>query len=580
MLNRKGQTFKNGNDTERQIMKKILYFLSLLGILGLLADTGWTFSVPDTVQTKDYAPSTPIKADKENTLKAYGKLPLYFIKNKGQIDPKVRFYVKTSGQTLYFTDEGIVFDLFRGEKEAGKGTEGTEKGPQTSGVKTERLVFSLGFENAQKGILIEGLDRQGAGINYFVGNDKSKWKAGISTYKGVVYKGVYKEIDLKVFGNGKDIEYEFIVNPGGDPHDILLTYHGIEGLATNGEGELLLTTAFGELKETRPYIYQEIEGKRAVDGSFQIRRPAGQSQTQKFSYGFQIASYNPSFSLIIDPTLSYSTYLGGNSFDNGYGIAVDGSGNAYVTGNTASTNFPTQNPYQGTYAGGSYDAFITKLDLSGNALTYSTYLGGSGSDYGYGIAVDSSGNAYVTGFTQSTNFPTQNPYQGTYAGGNSDAFITKLDLSGNALTYSTYLGGSGSDYGYGIAVDSSGNAYVTGFTQSTNFPTQNPYQGTYAGGNSDAFITKLDASGGALTYSTYLGGSAFEMGHGIAVDGSGNAYVTGYTQSTNFPAQNPYQGTNAGFYDAFITKLDSSGNALSYSTYLGEVLAISDDKSP
>ncbi len=193
-----------------------------------------------------------------------------------------------------------------------------------------------------------------------------------------------------------------------------IRYNGIEGLSTNGEGELLITTAFGELKETKPYIYQEIEGERAVDGSFEIRSPAGQSQTLKFSYGFQVASYDPSYPLIIDPTLSYSTYLGGSGDDKGYGIAVDGSGNAYVTGSTNSSDFPTQNPYQGTYAGDS-DAFITKLTSSGSALSYSTYLGGSDYEDGSGIAVDGSGNAYVTGSTQSTDFPTHKPYQATKA---------------------------------------------------------------------------------------------------------------------------------------------------------------------
>jgi hypothetical protein len=508
--------------------------------------------------------ATPGKADKENVLEAYGKLPLYFVENKGQLDPKVRFYVKTSGQTLYFTDEGIVFDLLRG---GGKATKGAEKGRQTTAVKTERLVFNLGFENARKGILIKGLDRQDAGINYFVGNDRSKWKTGIPTYKSIIYQRVYKGIDLKVFGNGKDIEYEFIVNPGGNPDDILLTYNGIKGLATNGEGELLIATAFGELKETRPYIYQEIEGRRAVNGSFEIRSGAGQSQTGKFSYGFQVVSYNPSYPLIIDPTLSYSTYLGGSSNEVGKGIAVDSSGNAYVTGYTCSTDFPTQNPYQGTL-GGCGNAFVTKLSSSGSTLAYSTYLGGSGGDEGYGIAIDSSGNAYVTGYTRSTDFPTKNPYQGTWDGHFEDAFVTKLSSSGETLSYSTYLGGSSWDRGKGIAVDSSGNAYVTGRTSSSDFPTQNPYQGTGAG-DYDTFITKLSSSGSTLSYSTYLGGSDEDNGFGIAVDSSGNAYVTGWTESTDFPAKNPYQGTYGGYIDAFITKLSSSGSTLSYSTYLG-----------
>jgi len=273
-------------------------------------------------------------------------------------------------------------------------------------------------------------------------------------------------------------------------------------------------------------------------------------------------------------SLIYSTYLGGRSDDRGYDIAVDG-GNAYVTGTTNSNNFPTLNPYQGTYQRGYSDVFVTKLSNSGNSLIYSTYLGGgSGYDEGYGIAVDGSGNAYVTGATESSNFPTQNPFQDTYGGGTypyGDAFATKLSSSGNSLIYSTYLGGGDSDWGNGIAVDGSGNAYVTGDTWSYDFPTLNPYQ-TYIGGGfhgSNVFVTKLSSSGNALVYSTYLGGGGDDDGYDIAVDGSGYAYVTGVTDSPNFPTLNPYQATNQGYVNAFVTKLSGAGNSLIYSSYLG-----------
>jgi len=518
--------------------------------------------------------ATPGKVAKESLLGAYGKLPLYFIENKGQLDPKVRFYVKTSGQTLYFIDEGIVFDLLRKEKDAGKSTEGAENGHQITGVKTGRLVFNLRFENAEQGVSVEGLGRQDAGINYFVGNDKSKWKTGIPACNGVVYKGVYKGIDLRVYGNGKDIEYEFIVNPGGDPNDILLTYDGIEGLATNGEGELLISTAFGELKESRPYLYQEIQGKKMVDGNFEIRISVGQSQTGKFSYNFRVDSYDPSYPLIIDPTLSYATYLGGSMTDYGGALAVDDSGNVYVTGSTYSRDFPTVNPYQGLFEGMA-DVFVTKLSSSGNALIYSTYLGGNLNDHGYGIAVDGEGNAYVVGSTGSINFPMKNAYQGANAGGFFDVFVTKLSSSGNALSYSTYLGGSMTESGAGIAVGGTGNAYVTGYTESSDFPTKLAYQGPNTSGFQDVFITKLSASGSTLSYSTYLGGSKGDSGRGIAIDGEGNAYVTGTTGSSDFPTKNPYQGNLSGASDAFITKLSTAQSGfvfltyLAYSTYLG-----------
>ncbi len=522
----------------------------------------------------------PGKTDSAGILKDYGRLPLLFIENKGQLDPEVRFYVKTSSQTLYFTDEEIVFDFLRREKDVPNRTLGVEKGRPARGTKRERLVFNLRFENARKGVLIKGLEPQTGKINYFVGNDRSKWKTRIPTYKAIVYKEVYSGIDLKVFGEGEAIEYEFIVNPGANPNDILLTYNGIEGLSTNGEGELLIETTFGQLKETRPYIYQEIEGERMVDGRFDIKGTVGQSKTGKFSYGFQVSSYDHSRPLIIDPTLTYSTYLGTSNNDEGSCIAVDGSGNAYVTGRTNSTHFPTKNPYQGTlgdYPTGEYDAFVTKLSASGSTLLYSTYLGGSDWDSGHGVAVDGSGNAYVTGYTESKDFPTQNSYQGTYAGGYWDAFITKLSASGSTLLYSTYLGGSWSDGAHSIAVDGIGNAYVTGYTNSTDFPTQYPYQKTKAGlhvyDNCDAFITKLSASGTALHYSTYLGGSKLDEGNAIAIDRSGNAYVAGETFSTDFPTKSPYQGAYIGtdYPDVFITKLSASGTALYYSTYLGGI---------
>ena len=257
-------------------------------------------------------------------------------------------------------------------------------------------------------------------------------------------------------------------------------------------------------------------------------------------------------------SLIYSTYLGGSSSDRGYGIAVDASGCAYLTGNTGSSDFPTQNPYQASNSGGLTDAFVAKIDTasSGNdSLVYSTYLGGEKSDCAYGIAVDASGCAYVGGYTESTHFPTQNPFQATNAG-SKDVFLAKLSATGNALVYSTYLGGTASDYGYSIAVDASGCAYITGVTYSVDFPTLNAFQ-TDQGGI-DPFVTKLDTTksgADSLIYSTYFGGSSADRGYGIAVDTSGCAYVIGNTGSSDFPTQNPFQAANAGNGDAFLAKL-------------------------
>jgi hypothetical protein len=270
--------------------------------------------------------------------------------------------------------------------------------------------------------------------------------------------------------------------------------------------------------------------------------------------------------------LVYSTYLGGSESEFGVGIAVDSAGNAYIAGDTNSSNFPTVNPIQATFGGGGSgnfapaDAFVTKINAAGTALTYSTYLGGSDHDFGGGIALDSAGHVYITGTARSTNFPTANPIQGIN-GGSEDAFVTKINGAGTAFVYSTYLGGSGGDGGASIAVDSAGNAYLTGDTRSTNFPTATPIQG--ASGGRDAFVTKINAAGSALSYSTYLGGSGNDdQGRGIAVDSGGNAHVTGFTNSANFPTVSSLQ-SKSGTYDAFVTKFNAAGSALVYSTYLG-----------
>jgi hypothetical protein len=264
-------------------------------------------------------------------------------------------------------------------------------------------------------------------------------------------------------------------------------------------------------------------------------------------------------------SLIYSTYLGGSGNEQGWGIAVDGAGSAYITGDTYSTDFPTANPFQATFKGssGDTDAFMTKLSPAGNSLVYSTYLGGSSTNYtgninvGTRIAVDSAGSAYVTGYTVSADFPTANPFQAALSNSNGSAFVTKLSPAGNSLVYSTYLGGSGSsfgDFGFGIAVDSAGSAYVTGYTGSADFPTANAFQ-TSLKGFTNAFVTKLNPAGNSLVYSTYLGGGSEDIGDGIAVDSAGNAYVIGYTYSADFPTANAFQGSLKGFTDAFVAKI-------------------------
>jgi hypothetical protein len=273
--------------------------------------------------------------------------------------------------------------------------------------------------------------------------------------------------------------------------------------------------------------------------------------------------------LVIDPTLVYSTYLGGSGGEQALDIALDSAGNAYIAGFTNSTNFPTANAVQSANAS-FQDAFVSKINAAGTALVYSTYLGGNGNEQARGVAADSAGNAYVTGFTNSTNFPTANAFDATIGSNGDDAFVTKLNAAGSALVYSTYLGGSDSaEFGEDITVDSAGSAYVTGSTFSIDFPTVNPIQAANGGGSTDAFVSKFNAAGSALVYSTYLGGGGNEIGEGLTVDSAGNAYVTGDTASTNFPTANPVQAASGGDQDAFVIKINAAGSALVYSTYLG-----------
>ncbi|MEE9584721.1 MAG: SBBP repeat-containing protein, partial [Candidatus Brocadiales bacterium] len=414
-------------------------------------------------------------------------------------------------------------------------------------------------------------------------------------------------IDLVYKGVKGGMKYEFIVHPGADPGVIKMSYTGIDGLSIDASGNLIIHTALGDVKDERPYCYQDIDGRSVeVATGFKILnaepatpdiRLAGSlmpsairgldavnktdTQDQQFIYAFEVASYDPDYPLIIDPGLEYSTFLGGSGEDRGYGIAVDSSGNVYVTGFTVSREYPTTSGAYDTSISG-YDAFVTKINpaASGDAsLSYSTFLGGSGRDYGQAIALDSSGNAYVTGYTESTNFPTTaGAYDTSYNGGAWDVFVSKINSAGSDLAYSTFLGNAYADQGYGIAVDSSGNAYVTGDTRSIFFPTTAGAFDTGWNGSDDwnVFVSKINPAGSGdsdLVYSTFLRGSADDYGRGIAVDSSGRAYVTGYTDSTGFPTTSGAYDTsfNSG-NDVFVSKINPAGSGTSdlvYSTFLG-----------
>jgi hypothetical protein len=525
----------------------------------------------------------------------FGKIPLYFIPNQGQVHEQAKFYAKTSRYTLWLTKEGLVFDTtkkteVRGQKSVDKGhrlgaiddrQKKLKLNTQNSKLKTKvkRDVSKLIFMGANKNPEISAVEATQHRINYFLGNDESRWQADIPTAKAVLYKDLYKNIDLRVYGIEKQIEYDWIIHRGGNPEDIRFQYKNVKKTRIDKIGNLVITTKFGKLKHKKPVSYQRenvgvdlrvcpadnTKGKRIPVNS--VFKNIG-----KNTYGFKVEEYDKTKTLVIDPvvTLEYSTYLGGSAEDSGYAIAIDNSGSAYVTGFTMGTDFPTLNPYQTDPGDGQYDVFITKLSASGNSLLYSTYLGGNSNEYGLAIEVDSAACAYITGRTVSASFPTRNAYQNSLIGGPSDAFVTKLSPAGNSLVFSTFLGGSGDDVAFGIEVDQSHNIYLTGETYSTDFPTKNAYQNSLSGINSNAFVTKLSATGNSLVFSTFLGGSGSDWGEDICLDVYRNAYVTGSTGSVDFPTKNASQGSyGGGWFDGFVTKLSSGGNSLIYSTFLG-----------
>lgn len=500
-----------------------------------------------------------------------------FIPNVGQVATPAHFYTRGTSYGFYFTPEAVnmVF-IERPTKQTKLDRYHRRFHPNEIQPETEQarqgIALSLRFIGSNPSASIKARKEEPGTVNFFIGNAPTKWQTNLHSYAEIIYPELWPGIDMVFRDIGGVLKYDLTIQPGANLSDIRLAYDGADTISTDDEGNLLIHTPMGRLTEQRPVSYQQDEEQQLpVTTEFVLeRQPDG-----TLAFGFTAGSdYNPRFPLVIDPGLVYSTYLGGSSFDTGIGIAVDTSGNAYVIGRTSSADFPTTpGAFQVTSVGG--DAFITKLNPEGSALVYSTYLGGnipvqfSDIDTGFAIAIDTSGNAYVTGVAFSDDFPTTPGAFQTTSKGDADAFVTKLNPAGSALVYSTYLSGSDFDEGIGITVDTSDNAYVIGATVSTDFPiTLGAFQ-TSSRGGADAFITKINPAGNALVYSTYLGGSDTDQGFGIAVDTAANAYVTGWTISADFPTtpgafQTSFKATNA-----FVTKLNPTGSALIYSTYLG-----------
>ena len=504
--------------------------LASIGLLGLLSSS-------------QAVPIAPLRS----AAHAY-QLPLTFEVNQGQTDDEVDFLARGPGYNIFLTATEAVFAL-----------------PKASAKSGQRPVMRMRLIGSAADPVVQGVDALPGKVNYFRGQDSASWQTKVPTYRRVKYSAVYPGIDLVYYGQSKQLEYDFILAPGADAGAIRLAFAGVEQTTVDARGDLVLKTAGEPLRFQKPIIYQIEGGRRhTVEGGYVHR--------SRHQIGFRVGAYDRTRPLIIDPVLSYSTYLGGSGHDYGHGIAVDATGAVYVSGFTKSADFPTVNAVQPALNTGE-DMFVAKLTPDGTALVYATYLGGSSGDSGQGvvvhsIAVDSAGAAFVSAITYSSDFPTANAFQSANKG-SGDAVVVKLSPDGSRLIYSTYLGGSGVETTAAIAVDLAGAAYIAGGTGSPDFPTVNalqPWPGNV--GQSNAFVAKLAADGSALLYSTFLGGTSQHEANDIAVDSLGAAYVIGTTESADFPSVNPLPAPG-GEWDAFVTKLAPDGTRLIYSTHLG-----------
>lgn len=558
-------------------------------------------------------------------------LPLVFEQNRGQTDAQVRYMARGDGYTLFLTERDAVFSLRH-----------TPARQRTNFVKKSRepeaqtAVVRMELTGAKLASSVAASDVVPGKSNYFIGNDRSKWQTGVAHYARVNYRGVYPGVDLAFHGAQRQTEFDFVVAPNADATPIAFHFTGAQAIKSDDSGNLQISSSAGNVVLHKPFAYQNgANGREPVDARFVLA-------DNKIS--FALGNYDHSRELVIDPSVAYaySTFLGGSGDDEGQAIAFDGSGNAYVTGETASADFPGHTSTN--KLNGASNVFVSELSANGATLVYSDYVGGSGSDAGNAIAVDSSGNAYVGGGTSSPDFPhttsasltgssnafvfklnagggtppsystylggtgddtvlgialaksssdvfvvgktsstdfplfpVASPLQGLVSGSTSSGFVTRLTPSGASLTlvYSTYIGGSSDgDLASGVGVDGSNNAYVAGQTFNSSFHATGgvvqPTCGSCSNGNSNAFVTAINPSGSNYVYSTFLGGSGHDAGDGIAVDSSGNAYVTGATESSDFPiATNAFQAGYGGGTDAFLSKLNPQGTALIYSTFLG-----------
>lgn len=488
--------------------------------------------------------------------------PVVFAKNQGQIeDVSVLYHLKTSSTNLLFGKDKITYQFI----EAPDASNTEEPGSADGHVRVQNIAIT--FANANPSVTIDGTDPLASKTNYFLGSDPSKWATNVPNYKTLRYTNLYNSIDLKYYSFNSKIKYDYIVNPGGTVSDIQMVYDGIQTFELTGDGKLSITSKYASFTEDIPVAYQDINGKR-------IEVKVAYRVINDHTVGFAAAKYDERYPLIIDPALIYSTFVGG-AFNYTYsfnGLIKDNSGNVYVTGGTPGTNYPsTPGSYDVTFNGGSRDVFVFKLDNTASTLLYSTFLGGNNDDYSSTLAIDTATNeVYVTGGAWSSNFPsTPGVYQSVNAGGQADIFVVKLNSTGSALLFSTFVGGSGDNQGHVITLDAAKNIYVAGQTQA-GFPTTAGAYDVTQNGDYDGYVIKLNPNATALLYSTFIGGPNRDTYNGIAVDANQNVYLSGNGQA-GFPVTtNAVQTTyGGGLYDAVVTKIDPTFSTLLFSTYLG-----------
>lgn len=469
------------------------------------------------------------------------RMPLTFEPNRGQAPSKVRWISRTPDRTLLLMSNEAQLLLRSDDRES-----------------VVRMRLSGSNSKSQS----EGVEKLTSTSSYFLGNVKQNWRTGVPHYARVKYRDVYPGIDLVFYGANRELEYDFVVSPGADPSRIELAYEGADRMQVEANGDLVLTLNGKTIRQLRPKVYQLVGGsKREIASGYRIRNGN--------RVEFALAKFDRTRPLVIDPVLQYSTYFGQEGQDQSLSVTTNANGDIYMTGQTSSVRFQTAGKAQ-PIPGGNSDAFIAKFTGTGDLL-WTTYLGGRQVDVGRSIAVDDSGNAYVVGTTNSPEFPTQNASFAQF-GGVFDAFLTKVSSDGQQFLYSTYIGGSAYDDALGVAVDAQGNAYVAGQTLSPDLPFRSEFQRAPSGGGQDTFVAKIATTRNNVFYLTYVGGNGVDLATGIAIDAQGNAYVCGGTTSTVFPTQSALQPAFRGAQDAFLYKLNPSGNSLVYSTFLGGTL--------